>query len=69
MVNPPIAPLGAAVIAVISIFLAFAIIAVALRVWSIQIIQREFRIHDYLIFLALVGRGFPLIHVTLIKRS
>ena len=60
MGNPPIAHLGAAVITVISVFLACAMLAVALRVWSVHIKQRPYRSHDYLIFLALVPAAWPL---------
>ena len=58
MGTPPIAPLGAAVIILISIFLAFAMVTVALRVYSIRIVRRKYRSHDYLIFLAMVALSY-----------
>lgn len=54
MASPPATRFGADVLIVITIFLVGAMVAVGLRLWSINIIQRPYRTHDYLIFLALV---------------
>lgn len=60
MASLPITRLGADVLIVITVFLVGAMVAVGLRLWSIRIIRRPYRTHDYLILLALV----PTVHLS-----
>lgn len=45
---------GVMLITVSAIFLALAILAVALRLWSVRLKKRSLAVNDYLIILALV---------------
>lgn len=51
----PISHLGIVLNIITVIFFVLALVAVALRIWSIHLVARAYHIHDYLVCAALVS--------------